>query len=142
VIKLGFSTQSVEGWPPFEIEYIWLSQLGDDLYRVENTPFFVKGLCYEDELYLFYNEENFVVSWSIKNHSLNSTVWMMELKKNAAKKIVTKLRSLGCNIEEGIPRGYYSICIPNTISIILFDDEIGSYVSKKRISISYSSLRH
>lgn len=35
-------------WPPCAVETIWVEALGDDRYRVDNIPFFVKPLALND----------------------------------------------------------------------------------------------
>jgi hypothetical protein len=37
-----------EGWPPAESEGLWAAPLGDDLYRIDNTPWFVRNLSADD----------------------------------------------------------------------------------------------
>ena len=47
-VKVRFSLQRVDGWPPVESEGVWAEPLGDDLYRVDNTPWFVRNLASND----------------------------------------------------------------------------------------------
>ena len=35
-------------WHGFEIEYLWVESLSNGKYRIENTPFFAKGVSFED----------------------------------------------------------------------------------------------
>ena len=37
-----------EGWPPVGSERVWAQGLGDDTYRVDNTPWFVRDLAAGD----------------------------------------------------------------------------------------------
>ncbi|HEX2212988.1 MAG TPA: DUF4265 domain-containing protein [Mycobacterium sp.] len=37
-----------EGWPPAESEGLWAEPMGDDLYRIDNTPWFVRNLSQDD----------------------------------------------------------------------------------------------
>lgn len=37
-----------DGWPPAELEGVWAEPLGDDRYRVDNTPWFIRGTSAED----------------------------------------------------------------------------------------------
>lgn len=36
------------GWPPAESEGLWAEPLGGDLYRIDNTPWFVRNLSQDD----------------------------------------------------------------------------------------------
>jgi hypothetical protein len=48
-VKVRFKLQQdADGWPPVESEGLWAEPLGDDLYRVDNTPWFVRNLSADD----------------------------------------------------------------------------------------------
>src|SRR4029077_13431760 len=47
-VKVRFSLQRVDGWPPVESEGVWAEPLGGDLYRVDNTPWFIPNLGADD----------------------------------------------------------------------------------------------
>lgn len=37
-----------DGCPPAESEGLWAEPLGDDLYRIDNTPWFVRDVSADD----------------------------------------------------------------------------------------------
>lgn len=37
-----------DGWPPAESEGVWAEPISDDLFRVGNTPWFVRGVAPDD----------------------------------------------------------------------------------------------
>jgi hypothetical protein len=37
-----------DNWPPAESEGLWAEPLGEDLYRIDNTPWFVRNLSADD----------------------------------------------------------------------------------------------
>ena len=48
-IKILFELKRDEnGYPPADVEGLWAAPLGNDLYRIENIPFFVKGISCDD----------------------------------------------------------------------------------------------
>ena len=48
-VKVRFKVQrDDEGWPPVESEGLWAEPLGDDRYRVDNTPWFARNLAADD----------------------------------------------------------------------------------------------
>jgi len=48
-VKIRFKLQhDEEGWPPVGSEGLWGEPLGDDQYRVDNTPWFVLNLAADD----------------------------------------------------------------------------------------------
>ncbi|GAB3596246.1 DUF4265 domain-containing protein [Microbacterium tumbae] len=47
--KIRFRLEADEdGWPPAESEGMWAEPLGDDRFRVDNTPWFVRGTSADD----------------------------------------------------------------------------------------------
>lgn len=50
-VKIRFVLdQEEDGWPPAGSEGIWAVPLGGNLYRVDNTPWFVRGVAAEDTI--------------------------------------------------------------------------------------------
>lgn len=48
-VKIRFALDPDEdGWPPAESEGVWAVPLGGHLYRVDNTPWFARGVAAED----------------------------------------------------------------------------------------------
>jgi xanthine dehydrogenase molybdopterin-binding subunit B len=48
-VKIRFRLEpDTAGWPPAESEGLWAEPLGRDLYRVDNTPWFVLMLAADD----------------------------------------------------------------------------------------------
>ncbi len=37
-----------EDWHGFSTESVWVKKLGNDLYRIENTPFYAMGISFQD----------------------------------------------------------------------------------------------
>src|SRR5258708_3520106 len=37
-----------EGYPPADTEQLWAEPLGNNLFKLDNVPFFVKGISCED----------------------------------------------------------------------------------------------
>lgn len=48
-VKIRFELhQDDGGWPPAETEGVWAVPIGGDLFRVDNTPWFVRGVAADD----------------------------------------------------------------------------------------------
>jgi hypothetical protein len=48
-IKILFELKRDEdGYPPADIEQLWAEPLGDNLFKIDNVPFFIKGISCED----------------------------------------------------------------------------------------------
>jgi len=47
--KIRFMLEGdADGWPPAESEGLWAEPLGDDHFRLDNTPWFVRGISADD----------------------------------------------------------------------------------------------
>lgn len=42
--------QDDDGYPPVQIESVWATPAGGNLFRLENVPFFAKGVSFKDEV--------------------------------------------------------------------------------------------
>lgn len=42
--------QDADGWPLFAVESLWCTPLGENIYKVENVPYFVKNLRCGDKI--------------------------------------------------------------------------------------------
>lgn len=142
MIKLGFNTNSEDGWPPFEIEHIWLQVNSAGGYIVQNTPFYTRGMCYGDEIEFISRDNIYVDSWRIISSSNNSTIWVMELRKNAFKRHLKRISALNLIVEQGVPGGYYSVTVPHDVSLRDFEEIVQRDVERKSISVAYATIRH
>jgi hypothetical protein len=48
LVRVSFSLEQQDGWPPFASEGLWAKPLGDDTYRVDNTPWFARNVAADD----------------------------------------------------------------------------------------------
>lgn len=47
--KVRFALEvDADGWPPVSSEGLWAEPLGGDRYRIDNTPWFVRGVASDD----------------------------------------------------------------------------------------------
>ena len=64
-VKIRFALDRDEdGWPPAESESLWAMPLGGHLYRVDNTPWFVRGVAAEDTIEARLDEDG--VAWFVQ----------------------------------------------------------------------------
>ena len=92
-------------------EIIWANKISDDIYEVDNIPFFSPNISYKDLIKvekdsgLLYFEELFKPSG-------HSTIQIVFFDKSKAEGILKKLENFGCKWEGFENKLYYSVDIP------------------------------
>jgi hypothetical protein len=88
-------------WPPYAVETMWVEALGDDRYRIDNIPFFVKPLAIDD----------IVRGQRSESDSTSEFVWFSERLQWSGRstvrvitfsdedEILTTLKDMGCSFE-------------------------------------------
>ena len=104
-----------------EIETLWAFDLGDDLYRLDNMPYFAYGVSLQDVVYAPLDEsEGFPTFQSVHSKSGNRTVRIIldspAEPGNASRKLLDGLLMIGCTLE-GANAIYYAVTIPPQVKL-------------------------
>lgn len=62
------------GWPPAESEGLWALPLGGGLFRLDNTPWFVRGVAAEDVV--------------VASPDADGTLWFVRVHERAGRSVV------------------------------------------------------
>jgi hypothetical protein len=138
MIKIGFPLEVEDNWPPYEVEHIHVDVV-EGGYLVKSIPFFVRGISYEDILYVDLYEQNYVVDWRHIKKSKNTTLWIMEKDSSA---IIDEIEALGCGVEGGALPKLYSINVPGFVKFDQIDGLMSKYQESGIIEVAYPSFRH
>src|SRR6266446_6645759 len=107
--------QDSDGWPPVGAERMWASEVGPGLYKIDNIPFYARGISRGDVVSvlekdgtLFYKET--------REHSGHSTVRVIIKRKGSERtpleqEVRQNLVGKGCEIE-GVSEGFFAVDIP------------------------------
>lgn len=99
--KIAFPLQQdAEGWPPASVETLWAMKVGDDLYKIDNIPFFVHTLAMGDVVRAI-SQNEMLEFQEIISFSGHSTVRIMFNTLSEFNTICTHLKELGCVLESG-----------------------------------------
>ncbi|MER6218754.1 DUF4265 domain-containing protein [Streptomyces sp. NPDC001674] len=96
-----------DGWPPASVESLWAADLGDGTVRLDNTPWFVRGVASGDVLKVELDGEG--VRWARETvrPSQNCTIRLIVLKDDgsaaARQSVLEVFHRLGAT-GEGIER--------------------------------------
>lgn len=72
-VKVHFPIEVEDGWPPVSGESMWAVHVEDEVYRLENTPFFVRGAAFGDLVQTWRDAEGVLTVVSVKDEG-NLTV--------------------------------------------------------------------
>ncbi|MEF2528970.1 MULTISPECIES: DUF4265 domain-containing protein [Streptomyces] len=96
-----------DGWPPAGIESLWAVDLGDGTVRLDNTPWFVRGVASDDIIRVDVDDEGVRWAGETVRASENCTIRLIVLKDGgsaAARQSVLEIfHSLGTT-GEGIEK--------------------------------------
>ena len=101
-----------------DVETLWASPIGNDLYELENSPFFAYSVSWQDIVYAPFNsDEQLPVFDSVNTKNGHRTVRIFfEQDANEDNPVLIALNNAGCTYE-GASRKYFSIDIPPEIII-------------------------
>jgi hypothetical protein len=103
------------------VETLWAYDLGNDLYKLDNCPFYAYGVSWHDVVYAPRDpDEEMVTFQRVVSKSGNRTVRVIfdipVEKGNASDQVLQGLVSLGCDYE-GATSTYYVINIPSAVDL-------------------------
>lgn len=104
-----------------QVETLWATAVGDDQYKLDNSPFYAYSVSWEDIVYAPYDpsEEQHTFLRVVKK-SGNRTVRVVfdppVQDGNASDKVLQGLVSLGCSYE-GARRNYIAINVPPQVQL-------------------------
>ncbi len=102
-----------DAWHGYGTESVWAEPLGQDRYRLRNSPFFATGLSAEDIVVALPALEGALRFERVLRHSGHSTYRLAREPGGSAMfdQHWAKLEQLGCTYEEG-PSGILSVDVP------------------------------
>ncbi len=104
-----------------DVETLWASAMGDDHYRIDNSPFFAYSVSWQDVVYApFDHAEGFPTFQRVVTKSGNRTVRVLFEEGaepgNLSDRVLQGLVALGCSYE-GANSKFFSITIPTGIDL-------------------------
>lgn len=105
----------------YEVETLWATHLGNDNYKLDNSPFYAYGVSWEDVVFAPFNqEEQFPTFQKVVEKSGNRTIRVLfdppVEDGNKSDEILKGLVGLGCDFE-GANRKYISVNIPPNVNL-------------------------
>jgi hypothetical protein len=119
-VKILVYTAAEDGYPPEEWESLWAIPMGDSLFKIDNIPFFAKGLSCDDVVSAAFEGDTYIFS-EVVTPSDNSTVRVLVFDSESVAEIRAALSEIGCESEgSGIP-GLFSMNIPKNCQAQVYE---------------------
>ncbi|MEV1049759.1 DUF4265 domain-containing protein [Streptomyces sp. NPDC049887] len=84
-VKVHFRMDMDEdGWPPASVESLWAVDLGDGTVRLDNTPWFVRGVAGDDIIRVEIDDEGIRWAGETVRASENCTIRLIVLKDDGS----------------------------------------------------------
>ena len=133
--------QDESGYPPSGSEAVWAVELKNGHYKVENIPFYIRGISSGDEIAVDRSEDGLYFRELI-NPSGNSTFRLLLTHPEFAEDVRRDLLTLGCVTECHKRMGLLAVEIPPSVQIQPFLDYIVNAQACDQIDIEEGALRH
>ncbi|MFF1265461.1 DUF4265 domain-containing protein [Streptomyces anulatus] len=84
-VKVHFRMEMDEdGWPPASVESLWAVDLGDGTVRLDNTPWFVRGIASGDVIRVHREDDGVLYAGETIEPSDNCTIRLIVLKDDGS----------------------------------------------------------
>ncbi|MBN6152746.1 DUF4265 domain-containing protein [Xanthomonas sp. AmX2] len=127
------------------VETLWAISLGDDLYKLDNSPFYAYGVSWQDTVLAPLDpQEGLPTFQSVVAKSGNRTVRLIfdppVSPGNASDQVLQGLVALGCDYEGANP-GYMSINIPPDVDLQMVRAHLARHAAQwEHADPTYESL--
>jgi hypothetical protein len=143
-VKVLFPLERDEdGYPPVDVEGIWSVKGDENLWRIQNIPFFVKDVSYDDVVEVERRDDEL---WfrSVAHKSLYSTIRLIvyDTHKEQLSPILIRLEGFGCSWEQSHLPLLVAIGIPPDADINLVFDYLDTLEEQEIATFEVGSLRH
>jgi len=126
LVKVIFDLERDEdGYPPADYEHLWARPLGDNLYELDNTPFFVRGVSTSDVVVAEPDTDNNLRFKAVKTPSQHTTLRVIVFRETSDARAIeervrdlrTQLTNLGCSSELSHLPGLIAVDVPPEVSV-------------------------
>lgn len=129
------------GYPPTDAEIVWTHKLPNGNYRVDNIPFYIRGISSEDEIAAD-KKDGVVFFRELINPSGNSTFRLLLSDPAKSDQIRGDLGRLGCLVEFHKNVALLAVEIPGGVPIEPFLEYVMYAQERDELDIEEGALRH
>jgi len=114
-VKIHFQLErDSDDYPPQDVEAVWAVPVGADTYRLDNVPFFVRGLSSED-IVRAQPQDGVLFFLGLVEAGGHSTVRVLICNRDETQAVRDELRAMGCSSEGTNIPGLVAVDIPPSV---------------------------
>lgn len=120
-VKILFDLERVDDYPPFEVESVWADKIVDGMFRIDNIPFYVRGLALDDVVRAKPTSDGAWQFDSIAKTSGHSTLRVVFFESDIQEAFCKELEALGCQWEGAYEPSLIAVDVPpsSDLSMVL-----------------------
>lgn len=143
LIKILFLIEQDEnGYPPVTIESLWAKKCPNNLYQIDNIPFYVREISYQDVVSISSTSEGTLTFEKIVTPSTLSTIRIIIFDKDKLSLLTNELEKLGCSWEGGDVPSLISVDIPPEVDIQRVWTLLEQWLKNDLLEYEDASIRH
>jgi hypothetical protein len=118
LVKVFFELQQDEdGYPPVTCESMWATPADEGLYRLDNIPFFARGVAYEDIISAVRRDDGTLGFVKVIQPSRHSTLRVIVYEDSEVPALRHELETLGCDTELSHIPNLFAVDVPPSVSL-------------------------
>lgn len=141
--KLSFDVeQDDSGYPPVNVESVWVKPVSGHLYEMDSIPFFTREATVGDVISAREDPSGNLWFQEIDRQSMHSLIRVVFFDHDCVESVVEKLRASGCGTEQMQEFNLVAVDVPGDVSLERVREFLDAQSSDGRIDYEEALLRH
>ncbi|OJH35150.1 DUF4265 domain-containing protein [Cystobacter ferrugineus] len=120
-----------DDYPPADYEGLWALPVGEGLFRIDNVPFFARGIAYGDIVSATLEQQELRFR-EVVRPSGHSTLRLIIYDEKDIPSVRQFLEELGCDIERSHIPGLISVDVPPTVPLAVLKRHLDEGEAQER----------
>ena len=133
--------QDEDGYPPFAYEGLWAKSLGNDVWELDNAPFFVYEISNKDRV-VVEKIDNELRFQSVRERGGHSTLRIHFEDESKVHFIREELKKLGCPTEGSNNKNLVSVDVPKIVNLSTIESFLKINAQKCNFEYEHGCNQH
>lgn len=141
--KISFPIEQDEsGYPPVDVESVWVKPVSGHLYEIDSIPFFTREATVGDVILTREDSNGNLWFQDIDRQSTHSLIRVVFFDHDCVDDVIEKLRAIGCSTERMQQFNLVAVDVPGNVSLERVQEFLHAQSSDGRIDYEEALLRH